>query len=369
MINRLVLANLIHRPIRSLISVVAIALEVTLILMIVALSYGMLEDSKARQAGIGADVIVQPPGTSNLIGLTGAALPVKIGEVVRKLPHVETVAPVFWHLNKERNLEVLYGIDPASYDNLRASFHYLAGGPFRAPDDVIVDDYYADGHHAKVGDKMQVLNHEFRICGIVEHGRGARRFFPLATLQDLTGGIGKASVFYVRLDDPKNADAVVAEVKAVPGLENYSVISMEEYLSTMKADNLPGFNIFIRTVVAVAMIIGFLVIFQSMYTAVMERTREIGILKSMGASRIYILRVILREALLLAVGGILTGILVSYLSRAVIVQRIPTLRLLPLTGHWVFLATVIAVIGALLGAIYPAVKAARKDPIEALAYE
>jgi putative ABC transport system permease protein len=369
MINRLVFANLVHRPIRSLISVVAIALEVTLILMIVALSYGMLEDSKARQAGIGADVIVQPPGSSNLIGLTGAPLPVKIGEVVRKLPHVETVTPVLWHLNKERNLEVIYGIDLATFNDLRAPFHYLAGGPFQAPDDVIVDDYYAGGHHSKVGDKMQVLNHEFRICGIVSHGRGARRFFQLATLQDLTGSLGKASVFYVKLDDPKNADAVVGEIKAVPGMENYSTISMDEYLSMMKADNLPGFNIFIRTVVAVAMVIGFLVIFQSMYTAVMERTREIGILKSLGASRFYILRVILREALLLAVGGILAGILVSFVSRTVIVQRVPTLRLLPLTGHWVIIATVIAVIGALMGAIYPAVKAARKDPIDALAYE
>jgi putative ABC transport system permease protein len=329
----------------------------------------MLEDSKARQAGIGADVIVQPPGSSNLIALSGATLPVKFGNVVGKLPHVVTVAPVQFHFNKERNLEILYGIDLRTFNDLRSPFHFLAGGPFQGPNDVIVDDYYANGHHSKVGDQMQTLNHEFRICGIVSHGRGARRFFPLSTLQDLTGNPDKASAFYIKLDDPRNADAVVGEIKAVPGLENYSVIAMEEFLSLMKADNLPGFNIFIRTVVAVAMIIGFLVIFQSMYTAVMERTREIGILKSLGASRFYILRVILREALLLAVGGILAGILVSFVSRTVIVQRIPTLRLLPLTGHWVIIATVIAIIGALMGAIYPAVKAARKDPIEALAYE
>jgi putative ABC transport system permease protein len=369
MINRLVLANLVHRPIRSLISVVAIALEVVLILMIVALSYGMLEDSKIRQLGIGADIIVQPPGSSGLIGITSAPMPEKVGDILRKLPHVEAVAPVLWQLNKEKNLEVIYGIDLARYESLRSRFQYLAGGPFQGPNDVIVDDYYAAAHKSKVGDKMEILNHEFRICGIVAHGKGARRFFPLTTLQDLTGAVNKVSVFYVRLDDPKNDEIVVDEVKSIDGMQNHSVTSMAQYLSLMTADHLPGFNIFIRTVVAVAMIIGFLVIFQSMYTAVMERTREIGILKSMGASQFYILRVILREAILLAIGGILTGILVSYVARMVIVQKLPTLRLLPLTGEWVIRATVIAVVGALLGAIYPAIKAARKDPIEALAYE
>ena len=64
MMNKMIVANLVHRPIRSLISIVAIALEVTLILLIVGLSVGMLNDARQRQAGIGADVIVQPPNTS-----------------------------------------------------------------------------------------------------------------------------------------------------------------------------------------------------------------------------------------------------------------------------------------------------------------
>src|ERR1044071_2267367 len=94
MMNRMIIGNLLHRPMRSLISIVAIALEVTLILLIVGLSLGILNDSKSRQAGIGADVIVMPPGSSFIVGLTGAPMSIKIGGVLQKLPHVVTVAPV-----------------------------------------------------------------------------------------------------------------------------------------------------------------------------------------------------------------------------------------------------------------------------------
>ena len=367
--NRLIISNLVHRPLRSLISIFAIALEVTLILLIAGFSYGMLNDSKTRQAGIGADLLVQPPGSSNLVGLTSAPMPVKVGQIVGKLPHVEVVSPVMWQMtNNSRSLEIIYGIDLPTYNQLGNGFNFLEGGGFQGPDDVIVDDKYASDNHSKIGGTMELLNHTFRICGIVEQGKGARRFLQLSTVQDLIGAQGKASVFYVRLDDPKNAEAVVASVKARPGMESYSVHSTAEFLSLMTPDHLPGFNLFIKIVVGISMVIGFMVIFQSMYTAVMERTREIGILKSMGASRTYILRVILRETLLLAVGGIALGIGISYLAKFALVHRFHLVPML-LTGDWILRATAIALLGALLGAIYPAIKAARKDPIEALAYE
>src|ERR1039457_5625350 len=99
MMNRMIAANLVHRPIRSLISIVAIALEVTLILLIVGLSLGVLNDSRQRQAGIGADVVVMPPGSSYFVGLTGAPMPIKVGDVLKKLPHVAVVAPVVTNIS------------------------------------------------------------------------------------------------------------------------------------------------------------------------------------------------------------------------------------------------------------------------------
>jgi putative ABC transport system permease protein len=366
--NKMVLANLVQRPIRSLISVSAVALEVILILLIVSFFYGQLNGSKASQVGVGADVMVQPPGASGLIGVTGAPMPVKVGDKLRGLPHIAVAAPVIWELTTKPSLEIIYGIDIDSYNSISPAFKFLSGGPFQGPHDVIVDDYFADSKKAKVGDSLEILANQFRICGIVEHGKGARKFLPLATLQDLIGAPGHASVFYIKLDDPANADAVVNEIKQVPGMENYSARSMQEYLSMMTPENLPGFETSIHIVVAISMIIGFLVIFQSMYTAVMERTREIGILKSLGASKLYIVNVVLRETALLAIVGILLGTLISLLTRRVILIEKPMLRLF-WSNEWVVRATIIALTGALLGALYPAFKAAQKDPIEALAYE
>jgi putative ABC transport system permease protein len=367
MMNKMVISNLMQRPIRALISMSAVALEVTMILLVVALFYGLLNGSKESQLGVGADLLVQPPGAAALVGMSGAPISVKVGDVLRKVPHVDVAAPVIWAFS-QKPLEIDYGIDLATYDQLPPQFRYASGGPFQGPNDAIVDDFYAAQNHKKVGDTVEVLNHSFRICGIVPHGKGGRKFLPLATMQDLIAAQGRTSVFYVKLDNPANEDAVMQEIRQKPGMENYSVRSMQEYLSMMTPDNLPGFNLAVQIVIGVAVVVGFLVIFQSMYTAVMERTREIGILKSMGASKTYIVNVVLRETILLAVMGIIAGVIISLVTRRVIMFEKPVMRLY-WSYDWVLRATLIALVGATLGAIYPAWKAAQKDPIDALAYE
>jgi putative ABC transport system permease protein len=367
MMNKMVVANLVHRPTRSFIAMSAIALEVTMILLVVALFYGLLNGAKDSQLGVGADLMVTPPGASSLIGLSGAPISMKVGDVLRRVPHVASAVPVIWWFN-QKPPEIIYGIDLASYDSLPPKFIYLSGGPFQGPYDVIVDDYFAGMYHMKVGQTIEILNHNFRISGIVPHGKGCRKCLPLATMQDLVSAEGHASVFYLKLDDPASAGQVEKAIEAIPGMEKYSVRSMPEFLSTMTPDNLPGFDLAIKIVIGVAVVVGFLVIFQSMYTAVMERTREIGILKSLGASKWYIVNVVLRETVLLAIAGIIVGIILSFATRRVIMFEKPVLRLF-WSNEWALRAAVIAVVGALAGALYPAWKAARRDPIEALAYE
>ncbi len=364
----MILANLIHRPFRTIISVVAVGVEVTLILLIVGIMLGMLQDSRNRQAGIGADIMVQPPGSSLLMGVSGAPVSVKIADRLRKLPHVVAVAPIVNQLTTAGTVKVIYGIDLPSFNAVSGGFHYLSGGPFQHPDDLLVDDLEAASRHLKVGDNFEMLNHTFTVCGIVEHGKGARDFVPMATLQDLIGATGKASIFYVKLDDPNNADAVVRDIKSIPGMQQYGVHSLKEYLSLMTSASIPGLTTVIDVVIGIAMIIGFIVIFQAMYAAVMERTREIGILKSLGAGKLYIVNVVLRETLLIAVGGVILGIGISYAAKAGLKTRFQTLPVL-ITYGWLVKAAVIALVGSLLGAFYPAMKAAQKDPIDALAYE
>jgi putative ABC transport system permease protein len=366
MMNKMIVSNLTQRPVRSAISVLAIALEVTLILLIVGFALGMLHDSRSRQAGIGADVIVMPPASSNIVGLTDAAIPVKISDVLAKLPHVTVVSPVIWKVSTAGALQNIWGIDLKSFEALRP-FTYLKGGPFQGPDDILVDDIYTNGKHVKVGDTIQLFNHSFRVAGIVAHGKGSRLFVPLATLQELNSTPDRATALYVKADSPANASTLVGEIKNVRGMSGYTVQSMSDYLAMFTPDKYPMLSTFINIVIGISVTIGFIVIFQAMYAAVMERTREIGILKSLGASKIYIVNVILRETTLLAIGGIIGGIAISIAAGAVIRQR--TTMPVEINSGWVLRATLIAIVGAIAGAIYPALKAAQKDPIDALAYE
>jgi putative ABC transport system permease protein len=349
--NKLVLGNLVHRPLRSVISALAVAIEVVMILSISAILMGKLNGFKNRQNGIGMDMFVRPNTTNNLMNMSPAGVSIAAGKVIAEIPHITVVAPV--NVQIASNFDSIYGIDFTSFNALRP-FVFLSGGPFQGPDDIIVDDYAGAGK--QVGDSVQLIKHTFRICGIVAHGKGGRKFIPIDTMGALTGTEGKATLFYLKTADPPRYE------------QTYDVAITEEYLSAMTPDTLPAFNIGLEVVIGIAVVIGFLVIFQSMYTAVMERTREIGILKSMGASRSYIVSAVLSETGLLATAGILLGIGASFALSGVLNHRFPTLDFV-IDTPYVWKATVIALLGALLGAFYPALKAARKDPIDALSYE
>src|SRR5215470_13862554 len=190
--NKMIFSNLAYRPLRSVISIFAVALEVTLILLIVGFALGTLNDQRARKKGIGADIIVRPPGSSNFDALSSAPVPVKIGDLIKQQlqPHVVAVAPVV--VQTSNKLEILSGIDLKSFEALGGPMRYLpGGGPFQGPDDLIVDEYYARTNKAHVGDKVRALDHEFRISGIVPQGRGSRSYAQITTLQTLTGTEGK----------------------------------------------------------------------------------------------------------------------------------------------------------------------------------
>jgi putative ABC transport system permease protein len=366
MVNRMIVANVLHRPVRTIISILAVAIEVAMVMLVVGMTTGLLHESAKRVEGVGADVLVQPPGSSYFFGFTSAPMPIKIGERLAELPHVKAVAPALFHMNTSGGLNNIFGVDLASLDRVSGGFVFHAGGPFAGPYDILVDDVYARGNHVKVGQTLNLLDHNFRVSGIVEHGKGARLFIPLDTAQDLLVARGKASIFFVKCTDPGYADDVVSAVKHF--LPDYHVTSVREYMSLMTSNSLPALNAFIAAMIGVAVAIGFLVIFLSMYTTVTERTREIGILKSLGATKGYIIAAILREAALLCVVGIAGGCLGSVFARKLILEAFPSLSV-DLTLAWGLRAAALALVGSLIGAFYPALRAAQLDPVDALAYE
>jgi putative ABC transport system permease protein len=365
-IRRIIAANLLHRPLRTLISVLAVSVEVALVIIIVGLTSGMIQETAKRIEGVGADIMLQPPSASIFLAFNGAPMPIRIGDRLRQLKYVQSVAPVLLQFNSSGGIDLVYGIDPESFRAVSGGFVFLEGHDMQGPDDLLVDDWAARAKNIKVGETFRMLEHDFHVAGIVEHGKGARMFVPLATLQELSGGRDKASIFFLKCTRSDHTAAVMDQMKAI--LAGYEIRPLKDFLSLMTSTSLPGLDIFVRSMIGLAVAIGFLVIFLSMYSTVVERTHDIGVLKSLGASKLYIVQALLSEISVICGAGILFGIGVSYLARAFFLSAFPTLSIL-ITGDWIVRAALIAVAGGLLGALYPAWLASRKDVVEALAYE
>ncbi len=366
MIGHLIVRNISHRPLRTAITAIAIAVEVTLVIIVVGLTSGLLLDAAKRTEGVGADIMVQPPSASIFMAFSGAPMPISISQKLQQLAYVQAVAPVLVQFNSVNGLDLVYGIDPATFAAVSGGFVFHKGTDLHNPDDILVDDVYARAKDVHVGQTVHILEHDFHVAGIVEHGKGARLFVLMSTLQEMSGTHDRASVFFIKCDRSDHTPAVLDEVRGL--LPRYEVRPLKEYISLMTSSNLPGLSVFIRVMISIAVAIGFLVIFLSMYTTVIERTREIGVLKSLGASKLYIVRIVLSETALLCAVGDAAGVGLSYLMRTVILAVFPSLTIL-ITPKWILLSGVIALLGGLLGACYPAWLASRRDPVEALAYE
>jgi putative ABC transport system permease protein len=364
---KLVIENLKHKPMRSLLSMFLIAVPVTLILCLVGLSRGMLEDSARRARGIGADIMIRPPKTS-VLTLSGAPVPEKMVVFLAKQPHVKMTLGMMVH--PVSSVSFVSGVDLDAFNRMSGGFKYIAGGPFQGPDDLIVDEYYARQNKLRAGNHVtDILNHSWRVCGIVEGGKMAHLVVPVRTLQNLTGNPGMISQMFVKADQPGNVPVVLADLKSL--LPDYNIYTMEEFTSLLTVENVQGgaLSTFIDVMVGIGVVIGFAVVLLSMYMAVLQRTREIGILKALGASRWFILKVILAEAIVMGIGGTIVGIGLSFAARALIQALYPASLAQAIVPDWWPRVAVISLIGVLLGALYPGLNAASQDAIEALAYE
>jgi len=334
-----------------------------MVLTLVGVSQGMLQESVRQKRGTGADILVRPAGSA-IIGFSGD-MPAKVVDVVREIPEVElATGTLVFPLG---NIDSVTGVNLDEFGRMSGGFHFLEGGPFQQPNDLIIDEVVSKTKKLHVGDTYKnMLNRDWHICGVVESGKLARLFLPLPLLQDLGARMNQVTVIYVKLKDPAKTDDVVKTLHQ--RLEGYKIYSMEEFASLLSIDNIPMLKTFINVVVGLGIFVGFLVVFLSMYTAVLERTREIGILKALGASPAYILRILLAETALLAVIGSIVGIGFTYGTRGLMNTFVPTMTTV-IVPEWWPIASAIAITGALIGAIYPGLKAAKQDAIEALAYD
>lgn len=364
MVNKLVLENLKHRPLRTLLTAFTIGMQVTMILTLVGISRGLLADSAIRARSTGADIWVRPPGSS-AISFSSAGMSEKMVGYFRKQPHVVMATGMM--IQPIGGVNTVAGIDLEEFTRISGGFRYLEGAPFKNDQEIIIDEFYAKQNAKHAGDTVTILNRPWKVAGVVEAGKLGRMFVPMHTLQDLTGNTGKLSQILLKLDDPKYTNGVVALLKKE--LPDYQIYSIEEFTSMFSVSNVPGLNTFIAVIIGLSIVLGFMVVSLTMYAAVLERTREIGVLKALGASPVYVLNILLRETAVLAVIGWIAGIGLSFVARWAIQTFVPASLTQQIVPDWWPTVFLVALAGAMLGAVYPGLKAARQDAIEALSYD
>lgn len=335
-----------------------------MILTLVGVSYGTLDETARRARGVGADIVVRPPASS-IITLSSSPMSEELLPFFQKQPHVAFATGTM--IQPLGGFDTLTGIDLAQFNRMSGGFRFLRGGAFQNDDDVIVDEYYAREKNVDVGSAILLANRSWRVSGVFESGKLARVCARLSVLQTLTGNSRKLSQIYLKIDSPASAPLVVDELRSkMPG---YFIYTMEEFTSLLTINSVGLLRNFIGVVIGIAVIVGFIVVTMAMYTAVLERTREIGILKSLGASSGYILNLIFRETLLIAIIGSAAGIVMTYGTQWLMMHAVPASLTQETVYRWWPIAAGISVLGALLGAVFPAWKAVKQDVIQALAYE
>jgi putative ABC transport system permease protein len=336
-----------------------------MILTLVGVSHGTLDESARRAKGTGADILIRAPGASGAFTLSSAPMSDRFVDLLRREPHITMATGTM--VQPLELFDTITGLDMEEFGRMSGGFRFVEGNAPVQDTDMIVDEPYAREKHLHVGSIVTLISQQWHVSGIYEPGKLARICVKLEALQRFTGNPNHLSQIYLKVDNPAKAQEIVDALRAkYPG---YPIYTLEYYTSLLSVNSLGLLRNFTYVVIGIAMVVGFIVVFMAMYTAVLERTREIGILKAVGSSSGMILGMLLRETLLLALIGTALGIVLTYGTQWLIVHFAPGGMTQETVYLWWPVTAVIAVSGSLFGAVVPGIKAVKQDATEALSYE
>jgi putative ABC transport system permease protein len=364
--DSLVLSNLAHRPARTAVSVAGIAIGVLLVVFTVGLTHGLLRERGRREANIGAEIMLRPSGMLGLGGAQTFSIPVAHAAEAARIEGVRMAVPIGQSLDKSDSgfgSRLIEGIPFDQYAALNG-LTIKEGRGLQGGDEVIVDSAWQHEKSVAVGSTIEIYERPFRLVGTYEPPGGGRIKIPLATMQEQVGSEHRCNSILIACSDPAQQEQVAARIKE--RFPDDQIILTRE-LPELYMSGVPALNVFLKVVVGVATTISMLVILLAMYTTVTERTRQIGILKSLGMSKGSIAWVIEQEAIMVSVLGVSLGVLLTLLARFVIMRS--TMLIVDVEPKWIAISLVVGLIGGSIGALYPALRAARQDAVDALSYE
>jgi putative ABC transport system permease protein len=366
--DNLVLSNITHRPMRTAVSVLGTAVGVMLIVFTVGLAHGMLHEHGRRDANINSEIMVRASGTIGIGGSEAFLLNVSHAKELASIPGVRAAVPVGQGLDKSDGGFGMRFIDGIPFDEYAAltGIRIIEGTKLTGGEQAIVDPIWIKEKKSHVGDIVKLYEKDFTVVGIYEPAGGARVKIPLTTMQEQSGikDHDKCSAIFVGMIDPAKQNEVATRINEK--FPNDQMIFTHD-LPDLYASSVPALNVFLKVVVGVAAAISMLVILLAMYTTVTERTRQIGVLKALGMSKPKIAWVIEQEAITVSLLGVIVGVLLTMGARFLIMRT--TNLTVEIEPRWVGMAFLVGLVGGTIGALYPAIRAARQDAVDALSYE
>ncbi len=394
------LANIMHSKLRSAICACAVGVGIAMLIVQLSLTHGMLREVADRMQSVDAELIVLPKH-ANVIFQGGAIFsdrfvgPIESAELDGQRL-VKQAIPVFLETIKLGGQQQrVFGVDPEDLAGFLGPRKLLEGRLFEGAMDfkrqlvalrggrrrydpeqvteamlapaceLVIDSRLARAGGYRIGDETTIFDREFKIVGIVEAGAAGRVFAPIQPLRHiLNGGVPWSSMFFVKLTDPALAEPAAEVLEEITGAK----VELKSRYGQMLKESFTQVYLYINAASATALVVCFLFIMMTMYTLVLERTREIGILKSLGASRRLLLVNTVVEAVVLCLAGTGVGIVLSFLAKWLIETLLP-LNTVSIEWRWLGLAVLVGVVGGALSALYPAFRASRLDPATALSYE
>lgn len=358
---------MLHRPARTAVSIIGIGVGILLIVFTVGMANGSLRERAAREANVGAEIMLRASGSLGMSGSESSRLPVSLAREIEQIEGVEWAVALAQNTvaatDSNSGTRLVDGINFDEYAEM-AGLQVVRGRPLAAGDEVMADSAWAQQKSLKIGDKLPLYDRDFTLVGIYEPSVGSRIKIPLATMQQQLGSEGKASTILVKVKEGFTPEQIAEKLNAAFP-DNQILLTRE--LEELYMQGFTGLNVFLDVVIGVAGVISALIILLTMYTTVTERTRQIGVLKSLGMSNVSVAWVIVREALLISLGGVLFGVIATFVLRWILTNW--TTLVVEVDPRTIILIVLVGTVSGIIGALYPGLRAARLDAVEALNYE
>lgn len=362
----LVFASLRVRPFRTLISVVGVALGVVLIILFTGLARGLTNDLAKRAANWKAEIVFTRPGGMDTMS-SNAAVNLAYAKKLLEIDGVKATVAVIRYVSPDSRgkwgIKQVDGVDWQPFAEMN-DMQLVEGRAATANDEIIMDQREIENENLKVGDTYELFGgKQYKITGVFSPPSGARTKMSLAAMQEALQ-TDKCTYILVKIKDGADASTVAAKINEVlPG----NKINLTSDLVIDAQERIPGLNTFLRVLVILGAFVSIIFVLLSMYTTITERRKEIGILKSLGASKSFIISSIESEAFFIGLLGVIVGFIVAFAASYIIGREFSLT--FEFSTNWILTAIGIAVGGSLFGALYPAWRAAGIDPVEVMVNE